>query len=660
MIEIEFNKINKELLQKNFDIIKKSTKEVYDFISKKKKKRTFKNTFVPIIINDINNSPLNIFDIISSFYTNKKLREFASSKEEELNKFIIECIYKKEVFNSIKQYYNTTFIDEKKKLTNEEIRLVNHTIRDYNRMGFDKNYEKIKKLTTELNSVTTKFSNNLNEENKSYQIKMKDLDGLPNSWFSKDRLIKKNKDNKETLYKVTLAYPDYFPVMKYCKNESTRKKLYLAFNNKCKKSNLPLFKKAISLRNKLSSELGYKHHADYKTEVSIVKNSNTALKFIENLNDKFTSLYKNEMNILLKFSKKYKNNPNKKNKLDKWDIQYYLNAYKEKKYNINMKEIKKYFPLESVKKGMFEIYQKILNLKFIKKNTDNKWHNDVELYDVLDKKNKKLIGNFYLDLYPREGKYGHAAVFPIYSGCSTKIITKKKTRRLPLVAMACNFPSNDTLEFSDVTTFFHEFGHVMHQICSHTQLSDFSGFNVEHDFVEAPSQMLEYWCYENKPLKMMSSHIETNKKIPKNIIDKLKNIKNIFQGHHYKRQIFFALFDLKVHMNYSENPELLWNKLEKNILKYDNENNTSFISSFGHLMGGYDAGYYGYLRSETYASNMFHKVFKDNPLSKKNGLLYRKIILEQGSTKDGILLLTEFLNEIPNNTYFFKEKKLNV
>ena len=202
MIEIEFNKINKELLQKNFDIIKKSTKEVYDFISKKKKKRTFKNTFVPIIINDINNSPLNIFDIISSFYTNKKLREFASSKEEELNKFIIECIYKKEVFNSIKQYYNTTFIDEKKKLTNEEIRLVNHTIRDYNRMGFDKNYEKIKKLTTELNSVTTKFSNNLNEENKSYQIKMKDLDGLPNSWFSKDRLIKKIKIIKKHYIKL--------------------------------------------------------------------------------------------------------------------------------------------------------------------------------------------------------------------------------------------------------------------------------------------------------------------------------------------------------------------------------------------------------------------------------------------------------------------------
>ena len=224
--------------------------------------------------------------------------------------------------------------------------------------------------------------------------------------------------------------------------------------------------------------------------------------------------------------------------------------------------------------------------------------------------------------------------------------------------MACNFPKNDSLEFSDVVTFFHEFGHVMHEICSKTQLSDFSGFNVEHDFVEAPSQMLEYWCYENKPLKMMSSHMESKKKIPKKIIDKLKNTKNIFNAHHNKRQILFGLFDLKIHMNSKDDPIQLWDKLEKKILKYDNNNNTSFISSFGHLMGGYDAGYYGYLRSESYASNMFNKIFKNNELSKEKGLLYRKYILEPGATKDGIVLLTKFLGEKPSDKYFLKEKGL--
>jgi thimet oligopeptidase len=658
MIESKFNNLTEKILNQNFIQIKKQTKEVFDFISKKKKKRTFKNTFIPMIICDINNAPLQIFEIVSSFYTNKQLREFASLKEEELTKFSIECVYRKDVFDSIKLYYDTTFNDEKKKLTNEEIRLVEHTIKDYNRMGFNKNYEKVKKLTTELSSITTKYTNNLNEVNTSFKIKKKNLDGLPESWFSSNKLIKKNKNNKENIYNVTLKYPDYLPIMKYCNIESTRKKLYVAFNNRCKKKNLPLFKDAIKLRSQIAKELGYKHHADYKTEIKIVKNAYTAYNFIDNLNKKFTSLYEKEIKDLYSFSKKYKKNINTKNKLDKWDINYYMTAYKEEKHNINMKKIKEYFPLISVKNGMFKIYQKILDLKFVKINTNNKWHNDVELYSVINKKNKKNVGHFYLDLFPREGKYGHAAVFPIYSGCSTKIITKKKTRRLPLVAMACNFPKNDCLEFSDVVTFFHEFGHVMHEICSKTQLSDFSGFNIEHDFVEAPSQMLEYWCYENKPLKMMSSHINSKKSISKNIIDKLKNTKNIFNAHHNKRQILFALFDLQIHMNSKEDAEILWNKLEKKILKYDNHNDTSFISSFGHLMGGYDAGYYGYLRSESYASNMFNKVFKNNELDKKNGLLYRKHILEPGSTKDGIVLLTNFLGEKPNDKYFFKEKGL--
>ena len=224
--------------------------------------------------------------------------------------------------------------------------------------------------------------------------------------------------------------------------------------------------------------------------------------------------------------------------------------------------------------------------------------------------------------------------------------------------MACNFPANDCLEFGDVETFFHEFGHVMHEICSKTQLSDFSGFGVENDFVEAPSQMLEFWCYEAKPLQMMSSHKETGKVIPKRLINKLKKVKNVLQGFHNKRQLLFGLYDLTVHLNNDLDPLELWKEKEVSILKDEYVEGTSFISSFGHLMGGYDAGYYGYLRSETYATNMFYKMFKQNPLSKESGLKYRKYILEPGSTKDGIELLKDFLGEETDDKYFLLEKGL--
>ena len=646
MIEIQFDKVSIKLLKDNYDIILKNTKNTYDSIAKYKKKNTFRNTIQPIIKNDIELAPLQYYSIVSSFYPDKKLRKLATDLELKLSNFFVECEYRKDVYKQIKKYYNGFYKDEKSKLSDEENRFIENTMINYKRLGIDKKDKDIEKIDKELNDLSIKFSNNLNEEKTSYKMKKEDLKGLPESWFTKEKMVKKG------VYKVTLKYPDYYPIMKYCEVESTRKKFYNAFNNRCKDVNLDLFCKTIKLREKKALKLGYNNHGDYRTELKIVKNSKTAIKFLDNLNNKLQKKYDKEKKDLLKFAKK---NKFKKDKLDQWDLNYYVRMYKEKNYKIDMQEVRKYFPLEVVTKGLLEIYQKLLGLKFNIIETKNKWHKDVSLYEVKDKKSKKIIGHFYLDLHPREGKYGHAAVFPVYSGCCTKIITKKKTRRLPLVAMACNFPKNECLEFGDVVTFFHEFGHVMHQLCSKTQLLHFTGFNVENDFVEAPSQMLEYWCYSDKALKKMTSHVDTKKKIPKRFITKIKELKNVYCGHSYKRQLLFGIYDLMIHTKKDIDPLQTWFKTKKYVLGDDIEDDTVFIASFGHLMGGYDAGYYGYLRSETYASNMFNKMFKDNVLSTKMGMRYRKKILEPGSTKDGIDLLKDFLGESPSDKYFFEE-----
>jgi Zn-dependent oligopeptidase len=646
MIEIEFNKINKKILNENYNSIVKNTTDVYNHVSKYKKKNTFKNTILPIIKNDINMANLQYFSMVSSFFPNEELRKLATNLESKLSNFFVECEYRKDVFKQIKKYYNGHYKEEKKKLSLEENRFIKNTMINYKRIGIDKKDSTIEKINKELNDMSIQFSNNLNEEKSFFKIRKQDLKGMPKSWFTKDKMIKKD------IYKVTLKYPDYYPLMKYCEIEDTRKKLYIAFNNRCKDVNLKLFNKTIKLRSDLASKLGYKNHADYRTELKIVKNSKTAIDFLDNLNKKLQKKYNNEKKDLLTFAKK---NKFKKDKLDQWDINFYVRMYKEKNYKIDMQEVRKFFPLKVVTNGLLEIYQKILGLKFKLIETKNKWHKDVLFYEVSDKKNKKIIGHFYLDLHPREGKYGHAAVFPIYAGCSTKSITKKKTRRLPLVAMACNFPKNECLEFGDVVTFFHEFGHVMHQICSKTELLYFTGFNVENDFVEAPSQMLEYWCYTDKALKKMTSHIDTGKKIPKKFINKIKELKNVYCGHSYKRQLLFGIYDMMIHTKKNIDPLETWYTTKKYVLGDDIEDDTVFISSFGHLMGGYDAGYYGYLRSETYASNMFNKMFKDNVLNVKIGMRYRKKILEPGSTKDGIELLRDFLEENPSDNYFFEE-----
>jgi thimet oligopeptidase len=325
-----------------------------------------------------------------------------------------------------------------------------------------------------------------------------------------------------------------------------------------------------------------------------------------------------------------------------------------------MEEVRKYFPLEVVTKGLFEIYQTLLGLVFTEVETQNKWHEEVTLHRVSDKESGELLGYFYLDLHPRDGKYGHAAAFDFRTGCQLP----NKERLHHIMAVACNFPKDGCIEFEDVETFFHEFGHVMHQICSKPELSEFAGFGVEWDFIEAPSQLLEYFVYTKEGLALMSKHCETGETVPQELIDKLNKKKNFMGGYFYKRQLLFGIVDLKYHMltDFSKPVDMqaLWYATEKEVYGVDNEPRLFPFASFGHLMGGYDAGYYGYLLAETYAANMFYKMFKyGSVLDQTAGMRYRKKLLEPGATKEALQLLEDFLGEKPNPAFFLQEKGLN-
>jgi Zn-dependent oligopeptidase len=272
------------------------------------------------------------------------------------------------------------------------------------------------------------------------------------------------------------------------------------------------------------------------------------------------------------------------------------------------------------------------------------------------------LGFFFLDMFPREGKFGHAAAFSFQNPCNLKKITGEEKRQPVIMTMACNFPDSGCISFSDVVTFFHEFGHIMHQMCSRPEIQDFCGFGVEFDFVEAPSQMLENWCYEEKPLEMMSCHIKTGTSIPSELIERLQQSKRVLSGLANKRQFVFGLFDLAVYSicdpDADFDPRQLWADIVKRVCEYDLPDDVHKYANFAHIIDGYDAGYYGYKRAETYSSNMFHAVFKENPLSREAGLRYRKTLLEPGSTKDGLELLKDFLGCEPSDEYFLRDQGL--
>jgi len=361
----------------------------------------------------------------------------------------------------------------------------------------------------------------------------------------------------------------------------------------------------------------------------------------------------------------------------------------EKEYSIEEEKIAEYFPIQSTITKMLTIFEELFGFVFVEldpaaraeisetgKAEDITWHEDTIIFSVWDDEGEGggFVGYLYLDLHPREGKYGHAANFNLQPG----FLLPNGTRRYPATALVCNFskPTEkkpSLLKHDEVVTLFHELGHGIHDLAGRTKYSRFHGTSVTQDFVEAPSQMLEYWCWTPSQLKSLSNHYNSNAKIPDDLIAKQISTKHVNGAIFNLRQLHFGIFDMQIHSpaTHKEVEDLevseLYNSLRAEIsgfygpeskgLKNDWGNGQA---TFGHLMGGYDAGYYGYLSSQVYSADMFHTVFEKDPMDGKQGRRYRHEVLEKGGSQDEMLTLEKFLGRKPNGEAFYGELGLVV
>ena len=404
--------------------------------------------------------------LIKETNTNPAMRSAAENAVKAFQEWAVGIDYREDVYKAIK-----AFADTHPKLSGEDAKLLKETLRDYRRAGLElppDQRKEVEQLRKELSKLGTDFDSNIVKANAPVVFTKADLDGLPESFFASPG-IKTGDDAYTVMANVTWQFNT---VQENAKSEDTRKKLYVIRETLAKDTNVPVLNQMLALRNKIALRLGYKSWDDFQTEIKMAKTGANAKKYISDLVTGIQPKFDSEVAELQKLKAADTNDPNAK--IDVWDWRYYNNQRNKQKYAVDKEALRAYFPFQKVLDGMFNIYQNIFGLKFEKIAVPYKWIDDLQLYLVTDSATGEPLGMFYLDMFPREGKFNHFAQFDVISG---KLLPDGKYQR-PTVALICNFPPASAdkpslLTHTDVETLFHEFGHALHSIVTRAKYGRF-------------------------------------------------------------------------------------------------------------------------------------------------------------------------------------------
>ncbi|KAK7468962.1 metalloendopeptidase [Stygiomarasmius scandens] len=609
----------------------------------------------------------------------KELRDASNDSETLKQEFDVESSMRLDVFAAkLAAERNIRASGEWDELNAEERRLVDKMILDGKRAGLalgDEKRQQLAVLKTELSKLCLECRKNANEENGKVTFTLEELDGIPADILNE--YTKRVDDSGKEVYEVAFRAPDFQPLQKYIKKAETRQRSYEAYESRLE-VNASLLDRVFQLRQEIASILGYRSWADYVTEERMVGSGQGIIDFLDDLHRKFLPIgEKDRSNLMALKEAEYKAlGLPFDGKFNNWDRPYYETKFTEKTLDLDSSAVKDHFPVEHVVPTMLDIYQNLLSVKFVEMKDEEgaTWHPDVQRFSVWEKDAKDengFIGYCYLDIYSRPNKYSNPSVWPLLPGYATTTSSPlgPGKRMYPVAAMVAGFtkssvPSSDPevkskpalMRHFDVVQLFHELGHIFHHLLSHTQFARFHGTTGSLDFVEAPSQMLENWCWEKSILKVLSKHWKTGESMSEEMIDKLLKSRWSTVGMFYLYQLFLAKFDIEVHTD----PEpvdytRLRNDLREEVVLVKYDKPCPAQAAFGHLFGGYDVGYYGYTYSLVFASDMYATVFKADPLDPACGRKYREQILRPGSSRDDLDILKDFLGREPDSNAFIKQ-----
>ncbi|HRA42717.1 MAG TPA: M3 family metallopeptidase [Gammaproteobacteria bacterium] len=560
------------------------------------------------------------------------------------------------------------------KLNIAQRKVIENAIRDFKLSGIELSVEKravFKSLSVRLSKLESTFEQNVLESTDAWSLNITDitqLKGLPPDVLEKARLSAKNK--AKTGWLLTLEYPCYIAVMTYAEDREVRKTFYTAYVTRAsavvssvdgeKWDNTPVMRAIMKVRADLSTLLGFENYAEYALQTRMLKKTTDVMHFLEELIARLKKVAFDNLNELKAFALKNC----QLDTLEVWDMAYVSEKMLHDKYAISEEILKQYFPEEKTIQGLFAIVNKLYGVYVKEVESFNKWHLDVRLFAVYDESNT-LLGHFYTDLYARQNKRGGAWI----SGCKTRMQYPDGQRQLPAVYLVANFSSTQTggsvlLTHEEVITLFHEFGHCLHYLLTTVDYPSISGGNgVSWDAIELPSQLLEYWCWEEEALALFSEHIQTKDPLPHDLFLKLKATKNFQIGLRLMRQLEFSLFDFVLHKTFSA--DLSKNMDIQKILDHVRSKTAvmpvpkfnHYQNTFSHIFGGgYAAGYYSYLWSEVLAADVFEQFTADNQVFNKDvSKKFVETILSKGGAEEFMDLFVAFCGRAPKIDALLKE-----
>jgi thimet oligopeptidase len=581
--------------------------------------------------------------LIAQTYPSDSIRNAANEGSQALSDYQTTIILNEPLYRAFKNYAAASFSSLKpnqQKYVNDQLRIFEN-----NGMKLDSTGRKeLQVISDHITMLSLEFDKNIATFRDSIVFTEAALNGLPDAQKQKWK-----RANGE--YVLYINSPNATDISRYAVSNDTRREMNIKYNNRAYPQNIKVLDSLLYYRQLYARKLGYSSYAAYALADKMAGKPEAVWSFENNLVKKLSPNVTSDLASIRAI--KHQMHPELPDTIYAWDVAYYKKQLLDTKYQLNTDEVKEYFEMNQTIKGMFEVYHRLLGISIKETFGWPTWYGKVRSFEMYV--GTKKVGNFYFDLYPRQNKYTHFACFGISAGNSSG-----GKEILPVAALICNFPEaaqgNPTLlDHSDVITLFHEFGHLVHAMVVRSDLASQPG-TIKADFVEAPSQFLENFCWQYSSLKIFAKNYKTGAVLPVSLFNKMKATEHVLDANAYMYQVYYGMIDFTFEDKYDSIRGMDLTAVTKNlygITQIPFTDGTHLIAAFNHL-SGYGANYYGYLWSRVFAQDIFSVFEKNGVMDPNTGERYRKQILEVAGSQQEMDMLRKFLGREPNSDAFMK------